>query len=70
MAVVETRLSDCYHNLIFDKFLQLRYQIPVKLILLLQMPKCKFSYQMSHKKVLTLVKMVNINYLCHNIPVQ
>ena len=41
MAIVETTLSGCYHNLIFDKFLQLGYQILVKLIVLLQMPKCK-----------------------------
>ena len=41
MAIVETRLSERYHNLIFDKFLQLGSQIPVKLIILLQTPKCK-----------------------------
>ena len=34
-------LSDCYHNFIFDKFLQLGYQIPTKFILLLQILKCK-----------------------------
>ena len=41
------------------------------------MPKCKnfgvfsnlqvFSLKMSQNKVLTLVKMPNINYLCHNV---
>ena len=41
MAIVETKLSDCYHNLIFHKFLQLGYQIPVKFIILPQMPKFK-----------------------------
>ena len=41
MAIVETRLSDCYQIFIFDKFLQLGYQIRVKLTIPLQMPKCK-----------------------------
>ena len=45
MAIVEAGLSGCYHNLIFDKFLQLRYQIPVKRTVLLQrsLPIAKHS---------------------------
>ena len=64
MAIVKTRLSGCCHNLTLDTFLQLGYQIPVKLIIFLQKPKCKkfrcclkstsFHTKMSQKKVLTL----------------
>ena len=57
MAIVETSLSDCYHNLIFDKFLQLGYQIPVTIIILLYMQSVKNSsafqiYRLPHQRCL------------------
>ena len=77
----KVQLSNCYHNFIFDEFLQLGYKIPVTLIILLSMPECKkfwwffkstsfLTKNVSKQTKLALVKMVNINYLCHNISVQ
>ena len=81
MAIVETRLSNCYHNFIFPINF---YNCDIKFLWnLLYFFKCQSvknfvvfsnlqvsSPKISQNKVLTLAKMVSINYLCHNIAVQ